>query len=332
MCLHYDKQFAPTRITTINPFADVVPRQRNAETATRRWTLRRASDRGEIPVQAVKLEAHLLFDYKQQRVAAERREDMEGGTGAAASVERGHKNHLLTDLLHSEAPTRPGGCLPGTDGTRWDVRLGFDNKQIRQQQNEEEGNNSSSSINSSNRRQWATAAATSRHSDRVLELIIVIIRQRCWQLHGNAISVINLVSSCAEAGAAHWQLATTVQLSRFNSRLRCTLWVACEAFAAVETIPNSLASLSKNFTQKNGKMVAEEKEEEEVKDKLRVLSTVCRSWETAIDWHASRLMMEILEYRVCTEPWGECRWKNTRRAKRRRRESNENLREKLGRY
>lgn len=158
VCLHYDKQFAPTRITTINPFADVVPRQRNAETATRRWTLRRASDRGEIPVQAVKLEAHLLFDYKQQRVAAERQVDMEGGTGAVASVERGHKNHLLTDLLHSEAPTRPGGCLAATDATRRDVRFGFDNKQIRQQQkqqqNEEEGNNSgSSSINSSNRRQ-----------------------------------------------------------------------------------------------------------------------------------------------------------------------------------
>lgn len=109
-------------------------------------------------MQAVKLEAHLLFDYKQQRVAAERRVDKEGGTGAAASVERGHKNHLLTDLLHSEAPTRPGGCLAATDATRRDVRFGFDNKQIRQQQkqeqNEEDGNNSgSSSINSSNRRQ-----------------------------------------------------------------------------------------------------------------------------------------------------------------------------------
>lgn len=123
VCLHYDKQFAPTRITTINPFADVVPRQRNTETATRRWTLRRASDRGEIPVQAVKLEAHLLFDYKQQRVAAERRGDRKEEWGAAASVERGHKNHLLTDLLHSEAPTRPGGCLAGTDATRRSPRL-----------------------------------------------------------------------------------------------------------------------------------------------------------------------------------------------------------------
>lgn len=89
MCLHYDKQFAPTRITTINPFADVVPRQRNTETATRRWTLRRASDRGEIPVQAVKLEAHLLFDYKQQRVAAERRGETGRRNGGQRRVSSG---------------------------------------------------------------------------------------------------------------------------------------------------------------------------------------------------------------------------------------------------
>lgn len=66
------------------------------------------------PCAGLELEAHLLFDYKQQRVA----ERQGVGGRAAASVERGHKNHLLTDLLHSEAPTRPGGCLARRTGRR----------------------------------------------------------------------------------------------------------------------------------------------------------------------------------------------------------------------
>lgn len=79
MCLHYDKQFAPTRITTINPFADVVPHQRSAETDSEA-----SFGPKRDPCAGLELEAHLLFDYKQQRAA----ERQAGVTGAQDGPQR----------------------------------------------------------------------------------------------------------------------------------------------------------------------------------------------------------------------------------------------------
>lgn len=65
MCLHYDKQFAPTRITTINPQLDVALLATPTQARERPGFGPGAGQDGWED-----LEAHLLFDYKQQRAVS----------------------------------------------------------------------------------------------------------------------------------------------------------------------------------------------------------------------------------------------------------------------